>query len=97
MFDKMKQLMEMKKQADQIKRELDGMITECADIRGIKVVINGSSSVQSIEIEQDRLNPEFKGRLEADLTRAVNTAIGKSQQLAAKKMKAMLPAGFPGL
>jgi len=42
MFDKMKNLMELKKQADRIKRELDYMTTEVNTIDGIKIVISGA-------------------------------------------------------
>ncbi|HBR14834.1 MAG TPA: nucleoid-associated protein, YbaB/EbfC family [Candidatus Omnitrophica bacterium] len=96
MFDKMKELMEMKKQADKIKRELDSVSVEATDIRGIKIVINGSQNVQSIEIDEALLVAGNKKRFEADLMRSVNTAIRKSQNLAAQKMKAVMP-GFPGL
>ena len=96
MFDKMKQLMEMKRQADQIKRQLDCESVECQDVRGIKIVINGAQQVQSIEIDENLLNPDNKGPLQKDLLRGINAAIAKSQQVAAQKMKSMMP-GFPGI
>lgn len=89
--------MEMKKQADAIKRELDNTILESGDARGVSVKINGSMEIQSIEVDQGYLSPDNKRRLEADLLRSVNTAVKKSQDLAAQKMKSMLPPGFPGL
>ncbi len=96
MFDKMKQLMEMKKQADQIKRELDGTQIESTDVRGIKIVVNGSLEVRSIEIEESLLTAANKKNLERDLTRAMNAAVRKAQTIAASKMRDMMP-GFPGL
>ena len=96
MFDKMKQLMEMKRQADQIKRQLDSESVECQDVRGIKIVINGAQQVQSIEIDESFLNLNNKGQLQRDLLRGVNAAITKSQHVAAQKMKSMMP-GFPGI
>lgn len=96
MFDKMKQLMEMKKQADQIKRELDGTQIESADVRGIKIVVNGSLEVRSIEIEESLLTAANKKNLERDLTRGMNAAVRKAQGIAASKMRDMMP-GFPGL
>lgn len=95
MFDKMKQLMEMKKQADRIKRELDSSTVE-ANEGGIKIVMTGSQTVQSVQIEETSLKPENKSRFERDLTRTINTAVKKSQALAAEKMKEVMP-GFPGL
>jgi DNA-binding YbaB/EbfC family protein len=95
MFDKMKQLMEMKKQADRIKKELDSSTVE-ANESGIKIVMTGSQTVQSVQIEESSLKPENKARFERDLARAVNVAVKKSQNLAAEKMKEVMP-GFPGL
>jgi len=44
MFDKMKNLMELKKQADCIKRELDYTTTEVNIVDGIKIVISGAQN-----------------------------------------------------
>ena len=44
MFDKMKQLMELKKQADQIKRELDAALVDVQEVNGIKISITGSQN-----------------------------------------------------
>ena len=96
MFDKMKQLMEMKKQADQIKRELEANSIESEDVRGIKIVINGAQNIKSVEIEPTLLGADNKKRLESDLLRSFNAAVRKSQNLAAEKMKTLMP-GFPGL
>lgn len=96
MFDKMKQLMEMKKQADRIKKELDAESVETQDVRGIKVVINGSQKFQSIDIDEAMINSGNKGRLEKDILHSINAAIKASQNLAAKKMKDLMPGGFPG-
>ena len=95
MFDKMKELMEMKKQADQLKRELSAATVEVSDIQGIKVVVSGTQEFQSLTIEGSLIDPAKKEHLENDLLRSLNAAIKKSQNLAAQKMKNMLP-GFPG-
>ena len=96
MFDKVKQLMDMKKQADQIKRELDASVIEANEVRGIKVFINGSQEVKAIEIDGSLVKAENKAMLERDLLRSLNAAIKKSQSLAAQKMKELMP-GLPGL
>ena len=96
MFDKMKQLMELKKQADQIKRELDAALVDVQEVNGIKISITGSQNFRSIEIDGPLLTPENKGRLEADLLRSMNAAIKKSQTVAAQKMKDVMP-GLPGM
>lgn len=97
MFDKMKQVMEMKKQADRIKKELDAETVETKDVRGITVVINGSQKFKSISLDESILAGADKARLEKDLLHSINAAINASQNLAARKMKELMPAGFPGM
>ena len=97
MLDKMKELFEMKRQADQIKKELDALVIEYTDVRGIKVVINGSQDIKSLEIDDSLVNPANKKRLENDLTRGLNGAVKKSQFAAAQRMKKLMPGGFPGM
>ena len=97
MFDKVKELMELKKKADQLKKELEGVIIEVNDVRPIKVKINGAQIVQSIEIDESLLNPAQKNRIQMDLLRSINTAVKKSQQAAANKMKNMPGFNMPGL
>lgn len=96
MFNKMKDLMEMKKQADRIKKELDSAIVEINTGRGVKIVVNGSQNFQSVEIDDALVTLDNKKRLEENILRSVNDAIQKSQHLAAQKMKALMP-GLPGM
>ncbi len=97
MLDKMKQLMELKRQADQLKRELDAASVEVNEVRGIKIVVTGSQNFQSIEIEPSLLTSENKNRLEEDLKRSINAAIKKSQTVAAERMKNIPGFNIPGL
>jgi DNA-binding protein YbaB len=91
MFDKMKQLMEIKKQADSIKKELDALTMEVEEIRGIKIVVTGSQSFRSINIDESMLNAENKGRFERDLLQSMNAAMNKAQTAAARKMAQVMP------
>ena len=91
MFDKMKELMEMKKQADQIKRELDQITVEVNEVKGIKIVISGSQDFRSVEIDEGLLTAGNKNRLQADLLKSINTAVKKSQAAGAQKMAAFMP------
>ena len=50
MFDKMKQMMEFKKQAEQLKRELENTRLEANDVRGIKVTVDGAQRFHGIII-----------------------------------------------
>ena len=97
MFDQVKKVMEMKKQADVLKKQLEATIIEVAETRGIKVVVNGAQIFQSIEIEENLLNAGNKNRVQMDLLRSINTAVKRSQQAAANKMKNMPGFNIPGL
>jgi DNA-binding protein YbaB len=97
MFDQVKKLMEMKKQADILKKELEATIIEVQETRGIKVVVNGAQIFRSIEIEESLLSPANKNRIQMDLLRSLNTAVKRSQQAAATKMKNMPGFNLPGL
>ena len=96
MLDKMKQLMEMKKQADRIKKDLDALVVDVHETAGIKIQITCSQAFQMIDIEEGLLRPENKSRLEKDLLRSLNAAIKKSQTTAAQKMAAVMP-NIPGM
>jgi DNA-binding protein YbaB len=97
MFDKMKQLMEFKRQADQIKRELDDAIVDVEEVNGIKLSVTGSQDFHSVEINGSLLKPENKEQFQSDLRKSINAAIKRSQQLAAEKMKSVTGLNVPGL
>ena len=97
MFDKVKELMELKKKADQLKKELEGISIEVNDVRPIKIKINGAQMFQSVEIDESLLSPAQKNRIQMDLLRSMNSAVKKSQQAAANKMKSMPGLNIPGL
>jgi len=97
MIDQVKKIMEMKKQADILKKELEATIIEVQETRGIKLVVNGAQIFQSIDIEEGLLNAGNKNRIQMDLLKAMNTAVKRSQQAAANKMKNMPGFNLPGL
>lgn len=97
MLDKVKQMMELKKQADQLKKELEAIRIDVNEVRGIKLVINGAQIVQSVEVDESLLTPANKNRIQMDLLRSFNTAVKKSQQQAANKMKSMPGFNLPGM
>lgn len=94
MFGQMKQLMEMKKQADRIKKELDVITVESSDVPGVKIQITGSQTFKSIVIDENLLKPERREQLQKDLLRGMNAAIKKAQKVAAQKMASSMPMGF---
>jgi len=94
MFDKMKQLMEFKKRAEELKRELDQATVE-VDEGGIKIIITGSQQFKSVDIAVDLLKD--KNKLENNLIQNLNAAIGKSQMIATQKMKGISGLNIPGM
>lgn len=97
MLDKIKQLMEVKKQAEQMKRELGSSTIKVDEGRGIRIAISGLQNFQSIEIDESLLGVENKRNIESELLRSINAAIRKSQETATDKMKAVTGLNIPGL
>lgn len=91
MFDKINQMKELyafKKQADELKRQMEAIITTVYH-KNYKIVIKGDQTIESVyEGEEER----------KDIADAINKAIKESQKSVAKKMKNQLGGlGIPGL
>lgn len=89
MFNPFQQLGEMKKmrdQAMQIQRQLEAEEISI-EKNGVNIVITGNQKIQSLE---------SNGRSDNDIKEAVNEAIKKSQEVAAKKLSQM-SGGLKGL
>ena len=84
MFDKIKQLYELKKQADVLKKELE---SEVLDIESgdYKVRINGNQKIISLEVPAD-----FDTK---KLQEVLNKAIQEAQKASSKRMKGSLGLG----
>jgi hypothetical protein len=89
MFDKLKQLGELKKMRDQAialqKKLAEEIIT--LEENGVRVVISGDQKIQTLEID---------GVQEERVKEALNKALKKSQEVAAKKMQEM-SGGLTGM
>ena len=97
MFDKMKQLMEMQKKMQEVKRELDNAIFEITSSDDlVKVTMSGSQEIKEISI-QGNLQETEKTDLEKALKDAYNRAIKRSHDMAAEKMKDITGFNLPGL
>jgi DNA-binding protein YbaB len=96
MFDQMKKLMEMKKQADQIKRELETIHLETEHVTGIHITVDGAQKIKKISIADDFLSVDNKERFEAQLLKSINYALSQSQAKAAEKMKSSMNFNLPG-
>ena len=97
MFDQMKKLVEMKQQADKIKRQLEASRIEIKEADGIKITIDGAQRFHAIEVAEHLLVPDKKQKLEKDLLASLNKAVLRSQSLAADQMKQVMGlGGLPG-
>lgn len=83
---KLKQLKQMRDQALAIQRELSQEKVEVEE-DGVKVVITGDQKIETLEIDGE---PNWR------VLNAINKAIKKSQEIAAKKL-AQMSGGLSGL
>jgi DNA-binding protein YbaB len=90
MFEKLKQLKDLRDQAKTIQNALAGvMINE--EKNGVKIAMDGNMNVKSIALEKEMSKEE----LEKVLPNVFNEAIKKAQRAMAEKMKGM--GGLPGM
>ncbi len=91
MFDKLKQLRQMQKQAKEMQKALSQEIITVTQ-GDIEIKINGNMEIQSIDIK----NIDDKEKLEKDIQQGVNDAIKQAQKTMAQKM---MSGGFnlPGM
>lgn len=85
-FGQLGELKKMRDQAMQIQRELQAEKINISK-NGVDIVISGDQRIQSLSIN---------GRSDGDVRDAINEAIKKSQEVAAKKLQAM-SGGLGGL
>lgn len=84
MFDKMKQMYELKKQADKMKKELEAEVIE-VEHGDVKVKVDGTQKILRLEYPED-IDPD-------KLKDAINKAMDEVQKVAAKKMQGMMGIG----
>lgn len=89
MFDKLKQLAELKKMRDSAVRIQKQLKEERVEMNenGVKVVVTGDQRIETLEID---------GTLNNRVVEVINKALKKSQEIAAKKMQEM-SGGLTGL
>lgn len=89
MFNPFQQLGEIKKMRDQAMQIQKQLQAESVDIEknGVHIVISGDQKIRVLE---------SNGRSDNDITEAVNEAIKKSQEVAARKLQQM-GGGLKGL
>lgn len=94
MFNKLKQIQDLKSQANQIKKALAEETVEGSGSWGkVKITMDGNQEVKKVEIADDLLGD--KAKLESAILEATNDSIKKVQKVMAQKMSQF--GGFPGL
>ena len=89
MFDKFKQISELKQMRDQAMRMQRELATETIEYEenGVKVIISGDQKIHQIIVGSQN---------DERLVKVVNKAIEKAQQVAAKKIQSMGGMGALG-
>jgi DNA-binding protein YbaB len=90
MFEKLKQLKDLRDKAKQLQNVL-GAETITADKNGIKITMDGNMNVSAVILEKEMSKDEI-GKKMPD---AINESIKKAQRVMAEKMRAM--GGLPGM
>lgn len=95
MFDKMKQLMEMQKKMQEVKKVLDNTTFDIQSSDGVvKITMNGAQEIKEVVLKD---NLGESARLAVSLKDTFNRAIKRSQEVAAQKMKDVTGFNIPGL
>ena len=97
MFDKMKELWDMKRKMEELKKELEKASFEMeSPDKSVKIVMNGSQEIKEVKILGD-LSGMKNSSLETSIKDTFNRALKRSHDLAAEKMKSMTGLNIPGL
>lgn len=95
MFNKLKQIKELRDKA----KEIQGMLSqEIIDVesKGVAIQMDGNQQVKFVKVNDDSLLSD-KARLEKALAEAMNDGIKKVQKTMALKLSKMGDLGLPGL
>lgn len=94
MFNKLKQIKDLRDQAKKIQSTLADEIIEHST-KGITITMDGNQTVKTIHIEDSLL--QDKTKLEASLVDAMNETVKKVQKAMAMKLQQMGDFNLPGL
>ena len=99
MFEKRKQLMDMRKMAQEAERRLGEVRIEKAALGGkLKLVIDGNHRVERLTIDESLLNPGQKTTVEKALAALLTEAAeAVKREAAAKAMEMMKGMKIPGM
>jgi len=100
MFNKLKQIQELRKQAKDLQSNLsEETITSESEKGLIKVTVDGNHKVKNIDINSELLNVDYKEKLENGLKEAYNKATDDVQKMMARKVQSgdISMPNIPGL
>ena len=98
MFEKIKQLKNLRDQAGQMKEALSQETVQADSAHGkISVVMDGNQEILALHIDEELLSPDKKDETEKAIKEAANEAIKKSQKAMAQKIQSMGGLNIPGL
>ncbi len=80
MFEQFRELNKLRKQAGELKREMEKITVEVA-VGKVRIVMRGDQQVESIAVEGEERN---------DLKQAFNRAVKESQKKVAKKLSGVV-------
>jgi len=96
MFSKIKQVQELRGQANQIKKALAEEMVEGAGGWGkLKIKMDGNQEVKNVEVDDELMKD--KSKLQSAIAEATNDAIKKAQKVMAQKMSQMGGFNLPGM
>lgn len=96
MFDKIKQLMQLRSQMAEIKKRLDGMeIKVQSPAKNIEITVSGSQEIKEVVFLKEAKNLSQE-ELSKEIKEVTNRAIKESQAMAAKTMGSMSGLGDLG-
>jgi len=96
--DQIKQMKELKAQADAMQKQLAAIVVEVDSGHGaVKISLNGAQKILSVKIDPKAMDPNKPEKLESLVLQAVNDGITKAQKTAAKEMMASGNFKLPGL
>ena len=86
LFSQLKQIKDLRKQAKEYKNTMgDESVT--GEHGAVKITIDGTQKVQSVDLTADKLSPENKADLDKDITKAFEDAQKKLQKIMLKKFQ----------
>ncbi|MFH1534405.1 MAG: YbaB/EbfC family nucleoid-associated protein [Patescibacteria group bacterium] len=89
MFNKLKEVKDMRDQAKQLQNQLSQESVMTSSEGGkINLVMDGNQTVVSLDINPELLTPDKKEELEKGLRNVFNEAVKKIQRVIAQKMQA---------